>query len=300
MESTTHNSSTRDRSRSRSRDRRGRSRSRSRDRNSNNQRQFSSSNIKFRRASQSPPNDRETYNRESNLSSGPGYRNHQDRDRHSSSSSSNSADRKHSQKADFGNNRQALSTNDNSHRSSRQQQQQQYSWRRDDNDTTQREPQVEVILQGLPIDFQEDDVRGIVEPRDIGLESVRIVRDRYSGESKGFGFLKFVEPQYAQVFVREFSPSIRMGQNWVRIAFSNNPSGSRETLRRCVECDMANGAHREDCHRSSPSKQGLTVAWTHQYFEQPSSNNSSCYFRFSIVAAQLLSLDTLDSLLLCT
>ncbi|KAG0287527.1 hypothetical protein BGZ96_008550 [Linnemannia gamsii] len=75
------------------------------------------------------------------------------------------------------------------------------------------------------------------------------------GESKGFGFLKFVQPQYAQDFVKEFSPSIRMGQNWVRIAFSNNPSGSRETSRRCVECGMANDAHREDCHRSSPSKQ---------------------------------------------
>ncbi|KAG0063271.1 hypothetical protein BGZ89_009988 [Linnemannia elongata] len=73
--------------------------------------------------------------------------------------------------------------------------------------------------------------------------------------SKGFGFLKFGQPQYAQDFVKEFSPSIRMGPNWVRIAFSNNPSGSRETLRRCVECDMTNGAHREDCHRSSPSKQ---------------------------------------------
>lgn len=128
MEPITHNSSTRDRSRSRSRERRGRSRSRSRDRNSNNQR----NSIKYRRGSQSPPNDRETYNRGSNLSSGPGYRDRQDRDRHSSSSSSNSADRKYGQRADLNNNRQTLSTNDNSQRLSRQQQQQQYSWRRDD------------------------------------------------------------------------------------------------------------------------------------------------------------------------
>ncbi|KAK5820722.1 hypothetical protein F5H01DRAFT_168600 [Linnemannia elongata] len=155
MEPITHNSSTRDRSRSRSRERRGRSRSRSRDRNSNNQRNSN----KYRRGSQSPPNDRETYNRGSNLSSGPGYRDRQGRDRHSSSSSSNSADRKYGQRADLNNNRQTLSTNDNSQRSSRQQQQQQYSWRRDDNDATQREPQVEVILQGLPLDFQEDNVK---------------------------------------------------------------------------------------------------------------------------------------------
>ncbi|KAF9141515.1 hypothetical protein BGX30_004638 [Mortierella sp. GBA39] len=256
MESTILNSSTRDRSRSRSRDRRGRSRSRSRDRNSNNQRQFSSGNgNKYRRGSQSPPNDRETYDGGSKLNSGPGYRNRLDRDGHSSSFSSNSADRKYSQRVDFGNNRQALSTNDNSQRSSRQQQQQQFSRRRDDDESTQREPQVEVILQGLPLEFQEDDVRTVVETRDIGLESIRIVRDRYTGESKGFGFLKFVEPQYAQDFVKEFSPSIGMGQNRVRIAFSNNPSGSRETSRRCAECDMTNGAHREDCHRSSPSKQ---------------------------------------------
>ncbi|KAF9151066.1 hypothetical protein BG015_007118 [Linnemannia schmuckeri] len=109
-------------------------------------------------------------------------------------------------------------------------------------------------MQGLPLDFQENDVRAVVETRDIGLESIRLVRDRYSGESKGFGFLKFVELQYAQDFVKEFSPSIRMGQNWVRIAYSNNPSGSRETLRRCVECGMANDAHREDFGHASEGR----------------------------------------------
>ncbi|KAF9101972.1 hypothetical protein BGX29_005097 [Mortierella sp. GBA35] len=155
----------------------------------------------------------------------------QDRDR-----SSPSSDRNWSPKSgnSHSGGRQSNSSSDSNHRSQQQQHQKQ-SWRRGENDSTQGESKVEIILQGLPVDFQENDIRAIVETRDIGLESIRLARDRNSGESKGFGFLKFIELQYAQDFMREFSPSIRMGQNWVRIAFSNNPSGSRDTSRRCVE-----------------------------------------------------------------
>ncbi|KAG0220067.1 hypothetical protein BGX33_009619 [Mortierella sp. NVP41] len=175
----------------------------------------------------------------------------QDRDR-----SSPSSDRNWSPKSgnSHSGGRQSNSSSDSNHRSQQQQHQKQ-SWRRGENDSTQGESKVEVILQGLPVDYQENDIRAIVETRDIGLESIRLARDRNSGESKGFGFLKFIELQYAQDFMREFSPSIRMGQNWVKIAFSNNPSGSRDTSRRCVECGMANDSHQEGCHRSSPSKQ---------------------------------------------
>ncbi|KAF9921433.1 hypothetical protein FBU30_008510 [Linnemannia zychae] len=206
----------------------------------------------YRRDSHSPPNDREThrsrnnaFDRGSNRSLG--YH-AQDRGRHSSSHEKNSPSRKYSPIRSSGNGRQA--SNDN-HRSGQHQQ----SWKRDENDILQGESHMEVILQGLPLDFHEDNIRTIIETRDIGLESIRVARDRYSGESKGFGFLKFMEPQYAHDFVREFSPSIRMGQNWVKIAFSNNPSNSRETSRRCTECGMMNDAHRDDCRRPSSSKQ---------------------------------------------
>ncbi|KAF9995296.1 hypothetical protein BGZ79_011010 [Entomortierella chlamydospora] len=55
------------------------------------------------------------------------------------------------------------------------------SWRRGDNDSTPGEPQLEIILQGLPLDCQEDDIRAVIEHDDIGLENVRVARDRHTG-----------------------------------------------------------------------------------------------------------------------
>ncbi|KAI8346454.1 hypothetical protein B0O80DRAFT_242692 [Mortierella sp. GBAus27b] len=58
----------------------------------------------------------------------------------------------------------------------------QSSWRRDENDQQHEEPQLEIILQGLPLDCQESDIRAIVEQdSDIGLETVRLARDRHTG-----------------------------------------------------------------------------------------------------------------------
>ncbi|KAG0206189.1 hypothetical protein BGX28_002324 [Mortierella sp. GBA30] len=119
----------------------------------------------------------------------------------------------------------------------------------------QRDPQIEVILQGLPFHCQEDDIRAVIENEDIGLETVRIAKDRQTGELRGYGFLKFLTLQHAQEFMRQFAPSIRIGPNWVRIAYSNNPSISRDAQRRCNECGTANHVHSESCHQSPSSKQ---------------------------------------------
>ncbi|KAF9114585.1 hypothetical protein BGX27_010468 [Mortierella sp. AM989] len=131
------------------------------------------------------------------------------------------------------------------------------------NDSALGEPQLEIILQGLPLDCREDDIRNVIEHDDIGLETIRIARDRHTGDSRGFGFLKFINLHHAQDFMKHYAPSIEICQSWVKIAYSNNPSGSRDSHRRCPECGINDG-HLESCHQFSPSKQGLTVAWTHR------------------------------------
>ncbi|KAF9432894.1 hypothetical protein BGZ76_010176 [Entomortierella beljakovae] len=123
------------------------------------------------------------------------------------------------------------------------------------NDSTPGEPQLEIILQGLPLDCNEGDIRAAIEQDDIGLENVRIARDRHTGESRGFGFLKFIHLDHPQEFMRRHFPSVKIGQSWVRIAYSNNPSVSRDTQRRCQDCGLNDG-HHEGCRQFSSSKQG--------------------------------------------
>ncbi|KAG0365779.1 hypothetical protein BGZ54_006209 [Gamsiella multidivaricata] len=65
-------------------------------------------------------------------------------------------------------------------------------------------------------------IRAIIEQDDIGLEAVRLARDRRTGESRGFGFLKFLTLQHAQDFMKKVSPSVKIGQNLVRVAYSGS------------------------------------------------------------------------------
>ncbi|KAG0030450.1 hypothetical protein BGZ81_002679 [Podila clonocystis] len=85
------------------------------------------------------------------------------------------------------------------------------------------------MLQGLPASCEEDDIRAIIlDQGDIGLESVRIARDRKTGISRGFAFIRFFSLQSAQEFMRHWAPSIKIGQNWARLAYSNNPGRDRK------------------------------------------------------------------------
>ncbi|KAF9320652.1 hypothetical protein BG003_005401 [Podila horticola] len=85
------------------------------------------------------------------------------------------------------------------------------------------------MLQGVPASCEEDDIRSIIlDQGDIGLESVRIARDRQTGMSRGFAFIRFLSLQSAQEFMRHWAPSIKIGQNWARLAYSNNPGRDRK------------------------------------------------------------------------
>jgi RNA recognition motif-containing protein len=59
-----------------------------------------------------------------------------------------------------------------------------------------------IYVGNLAGEVEEDDLRGIFEA--FGhVESVNILRDRHSGESKGFGFLKMPSKEEAQTAIRE-------------------------------------------------------------------------------------------------
>ncbi|KAF9276865.1 hypothetical protein BGZ68_009698 [Mortierella alpina] len=53
--------------------------------------------------------------------------------------------------------------------------------RRNEHDSAQGEPQVEIMLQGLPLDCKEEDIRSVIEQEDIGLETIRLAKDRQTG-----------------------------------------------------------------------------------------------------------------------
>ncbi|KAI7818331.1 hypothetical protein BC939DRAFT_295491 [Gamsiella multidivaricata] len=259
------------RSRSRSRDRsRSSIRSRSRDRDSrypSSRHDGSETSSRSRGGSQSPHREHNSYKGSSSDKSPHRLQRERERDREwdrdkdrvrerdrdrDAGYEARSSDRDYPSRSDRNQHRgwQSSSGHDSNGR-----QRQQSNWRRGENDRAQGDPQLEIILQGLPPNCQEDDIRAIIEQDDIGLEAVRLARDRRTGESRGFGFLKFLTLQHAQDFMKKVSPSVKIGQNLVRVAYSNNPSGSRDIQRRCPECGMNDG-HHESCHQFLSSAQG--------------------------------------------
>ncbi|KAF9200017.1 hypothetical protein BGZ49_009782 [Haplosporangium sp. Z 27] len=217
-------------------------RSRSRDRDSYNRYDQHESSESTKDRSQSPPSYRNTGSRRER-DSGRGRARGADRDR-DRDYGRRFPDRNHNQER-----RQHNSEFDGNGRHRNQS-----SWRRGENDSVPGEPQLEIILQGLPSSCQEDDIRAVIENDDIGLENIRVARDRHTGDSRGFGFLRFINLHHAQEFMKNHSPSIEIAQTWVKIAYSNNPSGLRDS-RRCQECGKHDG-HLESCHQFSSSKQG--------------------------------------------
>ncbi|KAI1317231.1 RNA-binding protein 5 [Mortierella claussenii] len=120
------------------------------------------------------------------------------------------------------------------------------------NDSTPGEPQLEIILQGLPLDCLESDVSVLAAAKSEDIQGM-IPYEASSTKSmeKIAGLKRSGWPETdtpAQDFMEQFAPSIRIGQNWVRVAYSKNPSGSRDRHRRCPECGMIAG-HSESCHQ---------------------------------------------------
>lgn len=63
------------------------------------------------------------------------------------------------------------------------------------------EEQKKLYIGNLEYGVTESDLRGFIEEKGITIKEVRIITDKYSGKSKGFGFAEFETEEQAQAAI---------------------------------------------------------------------------------------------------
>ncbi|CAJ0844450.1 9280_t:CDS:2 [Entrophospora sp. SA101] len=90
------------------------------------------------------------------------------------------------------------------------------------------EPNNHVILQGLPLSASEDDIQNTLESLHASIENIRLIRDRRTGDSRRFAFVKFTSVEHARQFIEANHPFIMMDDIRVRVEYSNSASAEDE------------------------------------------------------------------------
>lgn len=60
------------------------------------------------------------------------------------------------------------------------------------------EEEKKVYIGNLSFDLNEDELKQAIEEKGITVKEVKIIIDKFSGKSKGFGFAEFDTPELAQ------------------------------------------------------------------------------------------------------
>ncbi|KAF8470039.1 hypothetical protein BDZ91DRAFT_771230 [Kalaharituber pfeilii] len=139
----------------------------------------------------------------------------------------------------------------------------------------------DVILEGFGIETSEEDIMNeLVEVMGVeGVEAMNIIKDRTTGQSRGFGFARFTTVAFAKKFLAEHYPSVRMFPEQIKIkcAFSRTGGGGgdgdKDRGRRgrdgedewtCRVCMMLNFSRRTECYRcATPKSVALASTLTH-------------------------------------
>ncbi|KHJ34925.1 putative rna-binding protein [Erysiphe necator] len=149
-------------------------------------------------------------------------------------------------------------------------------------------PNRNVILEGLPFDFTQEDIFNELQndKKVEGLEEVRVIKDKRTGQPRGFAFAQFVGISEARRFLQDFHPSIFLHgppdkkhaisarPAKVRIAYSRErddreKAGKGEDDWKCDVCCLPNFSHRTLCFRCNAPRtrstaQGIVMAQSNQ------------------------------------
>ncbi|RIA90804.1 hypothetical protein C1645_768925 [Glomus cerebriforme] len=121
------------------------------------------------------------------------------------------------------------------------------------------EPNNHVILQGLPLAATENDIQQTLDNLHASIENIRLIRDRRTGDSRRFAFVKFTSVEHARQFIEANHPFIMMEDIRVRVEYSNSASAEDEGWA-CKNCGFLNYKKRESCHQCHHSKKESMVS----------------------------------------
>ncbi|KAI0999079.1 hypothetical protein K3495_g9117 [Podosphaera aphanis] len=149
-------------------------------------------------------------------------------------------------------------------------------------------PNRNVILEGLPLEFtQEDILNELKHDKGVeGIEEVRVIKDKRTGQPRGFAFAQFIGVPEAKRFLQDYYPTIPLHGSHqssqaptkkpvkIRIAFSRErddreKAGKSEDDWKCEVCYLQNFSHRTFCFRCNAPRtrstaQGIVMAQINQ------------------------------------
>jgi len=117
------------------------------------------------------------------------------------------------------------------------------------------------MVRGLPITFSEQILTDAVAA--YNPSSIRLIRDRTTGQSRGFGFLEFATIEESQKFVYENHQTLKLHDRLINIDFSHgqNRASAASSLSKnrrqdwmCGGCDYINFARRDKCFQCSKAR----------------------------------------------
>ena len=114
------------------------------------------------------------------------------------------------------------------------------------------EPNTTVVLQGLYFGTTDETLQNMFMLEQVPIDSVRVIRDRETGKSRGFAFVRFVTLDVAQEWVTKHFPTIVIDEFNVHIEFSRKTE-SDDADWICSLCRTQNFKRRDACfHCNSP------------------------------------------------
>ncbi|KAI8971576.1 hypothetical protein BDF20DRAFT_824396, partial [Mycotypha africana] len=118
-------------------------------------------------------------------------------------------------------------------------------------------PNINVVLRNLPDKAREVDIQNQLTTMSASVEDVSLIKDRETGESKKFAFVRFTSVGHAIQFVEKYK-RFEMDSYFVRVDYCKK-GHQRDTAEewRCNICGKFNPGSRRlcfECKRSYQSK----------------------------------------------
>ncbi|VDL62022.1 unnamed protein product [Hymenolepis diminuta] len=127
------------------------------------------------------------------------------------------------------------------------------------------EPTSNIMVRGIPADIDERDIMEELNRNNVNFADVRVIRDRQTGVSRGFGFIEFASTQEAIHWMDAQNGVLHVLRHVMRLNFSsprnqndssrrdargtNNPSTLASGDWQCLRCSSHNFKRRDVCFR---------------------------------------------------
>ncbi|OZJ05586.1 hypothetical protein BZG36_01723 [Bifiguratus adelaidae] len=115
-------------------------------------------------------------------------------------------------------------------------------------------PNNNVVLQDIPYSWNEEVIQEALEDLHASFETVRVVKDRSTGQSRGFAFVKFTSVEHARQFIEPNYPIITMKSLRIKIDYSRHEyydDSARQAVLPPIPSDVNDGARDVGEHPSS-------------------------------------------------